>query len=139
MVTRPSGSLELPGGESKMEEPAVRPAAYALRRLGLHMTPGPLLAVDHMEAIPLGAYGDRLTFIFYCGQLPEPEAEALPAGPLPDDVTGVQFLHPAYLHPSLTPYDRRCLDAALAALKDKTGAPYLRNALRITHPHALPA
>ncbi|WP_146166730.1 hypothetical protein [Streptosporangium nondiastaticum] len=138
MVTRPSGSLELPGGESKLEEPAVRPAAYSLRRLGLHNTPGPLLTVDHMEAIPLGATGDRFTFIFYCGQLTDSEAAALLASPLPDDVTELTFLNPIYLHPSLSPYDRRCLDAALAALRDKTGTPYLRNGIRSTRPLHLP-
>lgn len=132
MVTRPSGAVELPGGESKMEEPAVRPAAYSLRRLGLHMTPGPLLAVDHLEAVPLGAVGDRFTFIFYCGQLTDSETEAVLTTEPPPDVTAVTFLNPIYLHPSVTAYDRRCLDAALATLTAKAGTPYLRNAFRAT-------
>ncbi|MFH8789632.1 hypothetical protein [Streptomyces roseoverticillatus] len=131
MVNRPTGALELPGGEAILEEPAVRSAAYHLRRLGLAKQPGPILAVDHMEALPLGVAGDTLTVVFHCGTLTPAEVSSLNDVTLPDDVKSCAFVDPTYFHPGIARYHRRCLEAAVSSLNCGTGTPYLRNGLRI--------
>ncbi|MEX2984592.1 hypothetical protein [Streptomyces sp. C36] len=136
MVTRPNGKLELPGGVTALDEPAVDPAAYHLRRLGLDRRPGPILLVDHMEPIRLSDDNDRLDFIFYCGKLTPAECEALGAPGLPDDVTAWRFVNLQYYEVGITAYHRRCLNAAVTACAAGTGSPYLRNGLRI---NAVPA
>ncbi|KJY41442.1 hypothetical protein VR41_12635 [Streptomyces sp. NRRL B-1568] len=139
MVTRPSGELELPGGVAVGEEPALQPVAYHLRRLGLTTRPGPVLLVDHVEATPLGAVGDRLNFIFGCGELSPGEIASIGSPKLPDDVTSWQFVDLKYFHAGITPYHRRCLDAAVATLTSGARTPYLRNALRISAQLSVPA
>jgi hypothetical protein len=132
MVTRPTGELELPGGLTALEESAVGPAAYHLRRLGLAKQPGPILLVDHTEALFLGAAGDRFTFIFYGGKLTPTEIASICAHGHPDDVTAWRFVDPRFYEAGITRYHRRCLDVAVTAAATGAGAPYLRNALRIT-------
>ncbi|MFV8128810.1 hypothetical protein [Streptomyces syringium] len=77
-----------------------------------------------MEATPLGAVGDRLNFIFYCGKLGPSEIESIGAPELPTDVRGWEFVDPRYFRAGITPYQRRCLDIAVAALSADTGTPY---------------
>lgn len=132
MVNRPTGELELPGGVTALEEPALRPAGYHLRCLGLDKRPGPILLVDHMEAIPLGATGDRLAFIFHFGELTPTDTTAIGQHGLPDDVTGWRFVDPRFFQVGITSYHRRILDAAVTAATTGIGAPYLYNARRVT-------
>ncbi|WKK26894.1 hypothetical protein QZH56_15610 [Streptomyces olivoreticuli] len=128
MVTGPDQHLAFPGGETIADEPAVQPAAYHLRRLGLSIAPGPILSVDHMEAYPLGGAPDVINFLFYCGKLTAPQVKSIatPKGQF-------EFVNPKFFHWSMTRYQRRCLDVALDALTNNTGCPYLRNGLRISH------
>ncbi|MEW2581464.1 hypothetical protein [Streptomyces syringium] len=92
-----------------------------------------------MEATPLGAVGDRLNFVFYCGKLSHSEIESIGVPELPADVKSWQFVDPQHFHAGITPYQRRCLDIAVAALVANPGTPYLRNGLRINAQLAVPA
>lgn len=132
MVTRPTGGLELPGGATRLEEPALRPAAYHLRCLGIDKRPGPILLVDHMEATPLGATGDRITFVFHCGELTPTGANVIGQHGLPDDVIGWRFVDTRFFHAGITTHHRRILDATVIAATTGAGAPYLYNARRVT-------
>ncbi|MCC3768346.1 hypothetical protein [Streptomyces sp. UNOC14_S4] len=135
MVIGPDGRLALPGGETVGDEPAVRPAAYHLRRLGLDITPGPLLLVDHTEAHPLGAPAGAITFVFHCGTLTASQTQSVAVPARDPGLQGIAFVNPNHWYGDMTRTQQRRFTAALDTLTaDRdAGCPYLWNGLRATH------
>ncbi|MCC3767725.1 hypothetical protein [Streptomyces sp. UNOC14_S4] len=132
MVIGPDGHLALPGGETVGDEPAVRPAAYHLRRLGLDVRPGPLLLVDHTEAHPLGAPAGAVTFVFHCGTLTTPQERSVAVPARDPSLRGITFVNPNHWYGDMTRSQQRRFNSALESLTTGTiiGCPYLWNGIR---------
>jgi 8-oxo-dGTP pyrophosphatase MutT (NUDIX family) len=100
---------ELSVAVERDESPAAAVVRELREELGLHITPGPLLAVDNVPASPRRTEG--LITVFDGGALPPNTPIVLP----PDELADHEFVHPDHFTDHLPALQARRTVAALAA------------------------
>lgn len=123
LITDPAGRVlvvnptykprwELPGGAVEHDEsPRTAAAREVVEELGIHRTPGRLLALDYVPADPDRGRTEGMIVVFDGGTITDPATLQL----APDELSEYAFVEPAQLHHHLPALQTRRAMAALQA------------------------
>ncbi len=123
LITDPAGKVllvnptykaqwELPGGAVEHDEsPHTAATREIAEELGIHRTPGRLLALDYVPADPARGRTEGMIVVFDGGTISDPTILRLP----PDELSDHAFVEPAQLHRYLPALQTRRAIAALHA------------------------